>query len=200
MSMKRILPKSAYLALFAASAILFSALLAALVPNEADATSVIKLSDEQLIEMSDAICHAKVMHLSPIETPDGSILTAVEVEVLDWIKPAQGDKNYTFYMRGGEIGEIRQFVHGEPALELGDEIVVFLEIVPKFQRPLILGLAQGAFIVKDERICRADNRSSSHFLRFMRNEDSLFDKAQTPKQLIDRIRRDMIRLNSASHK
>lgn len=116
----------------------------------ARATTLAELSDRQLVEFASTICYGTITHMESFQTDDGFILTAVDIDVIQWIKPAHYSKTtHTFFIRGGEYDNIVQNVHGEPDLRIGQSLVAFLEDVPRYRRPMLLGLAQGAFIQTD---------------------------------------------------
>lgn len=179
----------------------------------AHATLLAELSDSRLVEFSSAICRAEIVSMTPIQMPDGAIVTAVGVDVIEWLKPADNSpKTYSFCIRGGQIGDIAQIVHGEPSLAVGQEIVAFLEYVPRYQCPMLLGMAQGAFVAEtaeaspefaqndsiktakspkaaardDGPVCR--DRQTISFKRAAKSRYSAFDAAQTPDELIEMIK------------
>ena len=177
----------------------------------AQATTLAELTDQQLIEFSSAICYGTITDMNSIQTDAGFIVTAVDIDVIRWLKPEQNSsKTYTFYIRGGEYGDIVQNVHGEPSLRVGQSIVAFLEDVPRYRLPMLLGLGQGAFIQTDDpqiqppskrsyepRIvhqnqstisdanCRNDANLPSK--RAIRSAKSDFDTAKTTAELLEKI-------------
>ena len=177
----------------------------------AQATTLAELTDQQLIEFSSAICYGTITDMNSIQTDAGFIVTAVDIDVIRWLKPEQNSsKSYTFYIRGGEYGDIVQNVHGEPSLRVGQSIVAFLEDVPRYRLPMLLGLGQGAFIQTDDpqiqppskrsyepRIvhqnqstisdanCRNDANLPSK--RAIRSAKSDFDTAKTTAELLEKI-------------
>lgn len=177
----------------------------------AQATTLAELTDQQLIEFSSAICYGTITDMNSIQTDAGFIVTAVDIDVIRWLKPEQNSpKTYTFYIRGGEYGDIVQNVHGEPSLRVGQSIVAFLEDVPRYRLPMLLGLGQGAFIQTDDpqiqppskrsyepRIvqqtqstisdanCRNDANLPSK--RAIRSAQSDFDAARTTAELLEKI-------------
>lgn len=178
----------------------------------AHATLLAELSDSQLVEFSSAICRAEIVSMTPLQMPDGAIVTAVGVDVIEWLKPADNSaKTYTFCIRGGQIGDIAQIVHGEPTLGVGQEIVAFLEYVPRCQCPMLLGMAQGAFVAEtadspdiaqndsiktakshkaaapdDGPVCR--DRQTISFKRAAKSRNSAFDAVQSRDELIEMIK------------
>ena len=177
----------------------------------AQATTLAELTDQQLIEFSSAICYGTITDMNSIQTDAGFIITAVDIDVIRWLKPEHNSsKTYTFYIRGGEYGDIVQNVHGEPSLRVGQSIVAFLEDVPRYRLPMLLGLGQGAFIQTDDpqiqppskrsyepRIvhqnqstisdanCRNDANLPSK--RAIRSAKSDFDTAKTTAELLEKI-------------
>ncbi len=175
----------------------------------AHATRLAELSDNQLVEFSSEICHAEIVSMTPQQRIGGAIVTAVGVNVIEWLKRDDNSpKTYTFCIRGGEIGDIKQIVHGEPTLRVGQEIIAFLEYVPRYQCPMLLGMAQGAFVADPPEIARDESdktakpqktaardsgpvcadRPSLSFKRAAKSRNSAFDAAQTPDELIAKIK------------
>ena len=115
--------------------------------HSACATSVIELSDDQLVSMSSEIVHGEISAIEAVQISDSTILTRVTLEVKTWLKPsASTNSTFEFYTRGGTIGQITQSVPGEMQPQIGDEVVVFLERIPRYDnKPMLLGLKQGAF-------------------------------------------------------
>lgn len=153
----------------------------------ARATTLAELSDRQLVEFASAICYGTITDMESFQTDDGFILTAVDVDVIQWIKPERySKKTHTFYIRGGEYDNIVQSVHGEPNLRIGQSLVAFLEDVPRYQRPMLLGLAQGAFIQTD---------AMSRELTDGENERNPRPHKATPRKFPDRSTLDQLHPN-----
>ena len=113
----------------------------------ASATSVIELTDDQFVSLSSEIVHGTIQSVESFEYSDSIVLTRVTLEVKTWLKPAdKADSVFIFYTRGGTVGEKSQTIPGEVVPVVGDEVVVFLERIPRYQNlPMVLGLKQGAF-------------------------------------------------------
>lgn len=140
----------------------FSILAATCTAMPAHATTVIELTDFQLADMAEDIIHATVLgsHVERIQD-SGLIVTAVTVQVHEWLKNQGDTPNIcTFYTRGGAMDGLIQTVDGDPSFQDGQEIVAFLERVPRYQnKPMLLGLAQGAFLIARQPVSRIDART-----------------------------------------
>ena len=168
--------------------------------NEAFATSVIELSDAQLVEMSSEIVHGTVLEVQSVQSGN-QILSRVTLEVTTWLKPVdQTSKRFDFYLRGGQLGDFRQVVSGEMTVHVGEEVVVFLERIPKYGNlPMPLGLQQAAFYVEpnpeadrcsldrpDKKVVQRINGLS--IVSRHQQEPSSFRSAKTLDNLIHSIR------------
>lgn len=132
--MTRLFRQLATLALCAASAVL-------------QATTLERLSVEQMIEKSSAIVRARVIGHEG-ELRNGLISTRYVVEVQEsWKGSASGV--IEVFVPGGVANGLRQTIPGAPVLETGDECVVFLWAGGS-GRKQIIGLSQGLFnVVRD---------------------------------------------------
>lgn len=125
------------------------------------ATTIVELSDADQVAYSDFILHGTVTHLVSETTEKGLVVTRVTMQVHEWLKSpadwATPPETMDFYVRGGIQGEFVQAVSGEFKPELGDELVVMLEKIPRYEmRPMLVGLSYGAFIVDQTPITRWD--------------------------------------------
>lgn len=133
------------------------------VPVSVSATTIVELTDAEQVAYSDYIVHGTVTEMVSEQTETGLMVMRVTLRVHEWYKtppewselPATMD----FYIRGGTQGEYVQTVSGEFRPVLGDELVVMLEKIPRYEmRPMLVGLSYGAFIVDSTPITRVDGR------------------------------------------
>ncbi|BDC51500.1 hypothetical protein F183_A38160 [Bryobacterales bacterium F-183] len=132
--MTRLFRQLATLALCAASAVV-------------QATTLERLTVEQMIEKSSAIVRGRVTGHAG-ELRNGVIYTRYSVQVEEsWKGSASG--MVEVFVPGGVANGLRQTIPGAPALETGDECVVFLWAGAS-GRNQIIGLSQGLFnVVRD---------------------------------------------------
>lgn len=129
--------------------ILGSLVIAALFSLPALATTVRKLSFEQLVLESELIVHGKVVGSHSYMMPSrGWILTDTLIRVLDAVKGQPGQL-ITVTELGGVVGDKGMIVPGTARFRVGEEAVVFLKNVSGQWRTS--GLAQGKFSVMEER-------------------------------------------------
>jgi hypothetical protein len=127
------------------SRLAFCALLLGAAP--AMATTVVRASFEDLAQVSDVVLHGVVRAVDDelATSPTGPFRTAVEIEVLAVLKGA-GRSTLRLELPGGRAGNRVMRIPGMPHFAPGDEIVIFLEALPRGGFA-ITGLAQGLFRV-----------------------------------------------------
>ncbi len=127
--------------------------------SSSQATSVIQLSEAQMIEMSSLIVRGKVVSQRYAKGPNGmGVVTLVTVQVLEEVLGRTAPKQVIIRHFGGKIGgrDIRMI--GGPRFTTGNEVLVFLQsskYLPKGEY-LLIGLTQGKWIVQ-----RADTKAGS---------------------------------------
>lgn len=127
-------------------------------PSEALASTVMALSDEQLVEMSDDIIHLTILKTEGIQFNETTILTKVTAVVQESYKNSSipTGSEYVFYSRGGSYEDFSQTVSGEFIPKEGMEVVVFLEKIKRYGNvPMVLGMTQGAFIADNTLSARS---------------------------------------------
>lgn len=190
----RISPLKSFSVMIAlAAACLFTALCAA----PAFATAVMALGDDQLTAAADAICYASVVAVHTVAFDDHTLLTAVNVEVIEWLKSDSDHppKSYTFYTRGGSANGFAQTVSGEARFYEGQKVVVFLQKIKKYRNlPMVLGLSQGAFYVSADEKNRSKKSPIQRHITVTRLPHDIasdFDQADSVDELISLIRKQI---------
>ena len=121
------------------------AVLAVLAATSAQATTVLSLELDSLIDSSDAIARVRVERVQAQWTGDGArIVTEATLSVLDGWKGGV-KQTMTVFLPGGVVGRVGQRIDGVPRLEPGTELIVFLEA--RGDRFVLTGLSQGVFDV-----------------------------------------------------
>ena len=160
----------------------------------ASATSVIELTDDQFVSLSSEIVHGRIQSVESFAYSEQVILTRVTLEVQTWLKPAdKTDDVFVFYTRGGTVGDKSQTIPGEVEPVVGDEVVVFLERIPRYQNyPMVLGLKQGAYYAEADAAGRqkrmAQNMRDLTVRPTLNYSISSFKTARTLDDLIVQIR------------
>lgn len=115
------------------------------------ATSVIQLSEEQMVDMSTLIVRGKVLKQKSIWGPKNmGIVTLVTIQVLEEMVGRTAPKEVIVRHFGGQIGNQKVEIAGFPKFTNGNEVVVFLQsskYLPK-EEYLLIGLTQGKYLVK----------------------------------------------------
>ena len=128
-----------------ASALVTTTLLLTLLSSSAIATTLLKLSMNDLVDKSEAIVHGEVIELTPIKE-NGRIYTYIALDVKEQLKGASTER-VEFRVLGGRIDDLVTIVHGSPNFALGEGVLVFLER-PVEDKPLVVtGMVQGKFSI-----------------------------------------------------
>ena len=129
----------------AAAMIVASAALFALV-SVAAATTVVKLSLQDMASVSEQIVVGHVRDVTPHKVK-GRIVTRVTIDVDERLKGSDDSAQVTVQVLGGRLGDQIAIVHGTAQFEPGEHVLVFLERT-KADRPLVVaGMSQGKFSV-----------------------------------------------------
>lgn len=116
--------------------------LATLLPVRA--TTLLRLSMDDMIQQSTAIVRAKVTGSSSAFRGQ-DIYTYYQLQILETVK-AGGQAQTEVAVPGGAVGGVRQMVAGAPALTVGGEYVLFLW-TSRSGLTQAIGLSQGLFSV-----------------------------------------------------
>lgn len=109
------------------------------------ATTMLSLELESLIDRSDTVARVRVERTQAMWSADGSrIMTEATLTVLDGWKGG-AKQSVIVFLPGGVVGRVGQRVEGVPRLEPGAELIVFLEA--RGDRFVLTGLSQGVFAV-----------------------------------------------------
>lgn len=126
-------------------------LAAALVAPAVHATTVIALDEQSLVRSSQIVALVFVESVTPRELAVGpGVFTDVSLRVLEPLLGGvlPGDA-ITVRIPGGLLGERNVVIEGMPSFAVGEELVVFLELLPPFpdgvSAYLPLGLNQGVW-------------------------------------------------------
>ncbi len=164
-------------------------------PTVGFASVVVQLSDWELAAMSDVVVYGELVSSEGMLQSNGRVVTRHVLRVKKWLKRGDVEESgdtIVFYTRGGTAGDFRTRVSGEAPLELGDEVVIYLEVLKKdgVQRLYPMGMAQGAYVVLREgvqkRVVRSDVRTERRVMRSRQARASVEDEAlSTDKRLED---------------
>jgi len=120
------------------------ALLLALAPGPARATTVLRLPVEAMAERSDLVLRAEVSRVAVAAAPadERRITTSVTLRVLQVLKGHAAAPTLTIRLLGGSIGRWTLAVPGTPSFREGEEVVVFLEATRDGFKPAGLWLGK----------------------------------------------------------
>lgn len=112
----------------------------------ASATTMLRMSLDDLTAQSDAVVHGTVRDVSSRWSSDGMrIVTSIDVDVSETLKGVPSTL-VRIVQPGGSVGDIAQSVSGLASFSRGEEVFLFLE--RRGQSAFaVTGLAQGKFHV-----------------------------------------------------
>ncbi len=117
------------------------------------ATTVERLSLDDMVKKAQSIVHGRVRSARPHWSPDGKlILTTYTIDVDETLKGHAG-KSIELTTIGGKIGDLTVFAAGVPSFAVGEESVVFIEKTGTVDS--VVGLNQGKFSVKDGEVANS---------------------------------------------
>ena len=144
------------------------------------ATTVLKISVEQMTLASHTIAHGVVVS-SRAETIDGNprhIRTIVVVDVKRLLRGQAGTRQLRLELPGGQVGPWAMKIPGMPSFTAGEEVVLFLEKTQK--NWALTGLSQGKFsVATDPKGKKTVERSLDGIHMMTRNAKGRLQEAHT---------------------
>lgn len=122
--------------------------------GEGHATTLARLSTEQLVDASDMIVRGQVVELWTERDEHGRIWTRAQLEVSGVLKGDPALSAVVVDVPGGAYGGTIDTVEGAPRFSVGEEAVLFLELLDS-GRLTPVGLVQGKFTVRMDPYARA---------------------------------------------
>jgi hypothetical protein len=114
------------------------------------ATTVQRLTLDDLVQKAQSIIHGKVRTVRTHWSTDGKIiLTTYTIDIEETIK-GNSAKSLEVTTIGGKIGDLTLYVSGMPAFDAGESAVVFLERSAGYST--VVGLSQGKFTVTNGEV------------------------------------------------
>lgn len=111
------------------------------------ATSVLRLTVDDLTDRAEVIVHGRCLSKQARQTPDG-VVTDYRFAVIEGLKgAARGELAFTAF--GGVLGRRGSAIAGAPSYEVGEEVLVFLDAPNAAGWRNAIGLAQGKFSIRE---------------------------------------------------
>jgi hypothetical protein len=151
--------------------------------STAGATTVQKLSLQELAKRSDAIAVAVVEDATARYDANKEIYTYITLRVLDPVKGAHKDETLTIRQIGGTVGSIASVVSGMPTFKKGEEVVVFLSQKDPAGYPWVMGLQQGKYSVSLDDKGQKRVRNELGDLKLMSLDGSVSDGAKVSSDM-----------------
>ena len=120
--------------------------IAALLAGMVSATTLERLSLDQMVQKSMSIVRGRVLDTASVQRGN-VIYTVYRLQVSERLKGAAGSSTVEVYVPGGTKSGYRQSFAGSPVMQSGAEYVVFIWTSPSGINQAI-GLGQGVFDVK----------------------------------------------------
>lgn len=119
--------------------------------TNAQATTVIPLSFEQLVNESAAVVYGRVVEVRSQWTDDRRFIeSVVSVEIIRGMKGSVND-TIAFTVPGGQVGRYTNVIPGAPVFAPGDAAVIFLTARgPRL--PVTTGFTQGVYRVRRDAL------------------------------------------------
>jgi hypothetical protein len=138
------------------TAVLVAGLGALALAGRAVATSVIPMTLGEVACEADDVVHARVLDARAAWGPHLGHEAIVTTVTLGEEEALKGEPVGTLDLFGGQVGDQRMTLEGQPELRAGDEVVLFLSRRP-LECPLI-GVWQGAYFIRDGHVFRQGRR------------------------------------------
>ena len=133
------------------SLLLAVTVVALLAAQAAFATTVQKLSLQDLTKRSDSIVMARVDDaVSAWDAGHKEIYTTYTLQILNAVKGRKGESTVTIRQIGGIVDHIASIVPGMPSFKKGEQVVVCLTQRDKAGYPWVMGLQQGKYTVVEK--------------------------------------------------
>jgi hypothetical protein len=114
------------------------------------ATTVQRLTLDDMIKKAHTIVQGRVRNASPHWSADGRlIVTTYTLDVKETIK-GRALRSIDVTVVGGRIGNQGLFVSGMPSFDTGEEAVVFVENSGNYST--VVGLSQGKFAIRNNEV------------------------------------------------
>jgi hypothetical protein len=132
---------------------------AAIVAGAASAFGLmLEKSVDELTTEADTIVVGSVAHQQSAWSEGGGEIHTDVTLLVERIVAGAADRELTFRIAGGQVGDIRMSTSDDPSFELGDRVVVFLDSSQK--PPRLVGLEQGAVRIRGDRVQRRGREAS----------------------------------------
>jgi hypothetical protein len=102
--------------------------LIALLSSPARSTTIVMMSDEELALTSDAIVAGTVTAVRAMRAADGGVESFITVQPDEVLKGYAPLGNVTIRERGGRVGDVEQWLFGNPTYTVGESVIAFLRV------------------------------------------------------------------------
>ena len=109
-------------------------------------------SHEQLADFAAAVVTGRVSAVTTATDVSGGIYTYVSIDVAEVLKGSTPGRRVVLKQAGGVLGERGLDVAGQPAFNVGEEVLVFAEVRPRDSTLYTVALWQGKWLVEFDAV------------------------------------------------
>jgi len=113
----------------------------------AQATSLVELSTEQLVDAADAVVRGTIVEVWTEQDNDGVVWTRAQLNVSHTYKGDASRSTYIIDQVGGRWGEARTIVHSTARFSANETVLLFLETLGS-GKVVVVGMKQGKYTVR----------------------------------------------------
>ena len=159
--------------------VFLGALVVVLWPSPSDASVVLALELDELVEQSDRIFLGRVVYSESFEYPNGYIGTWHRIVVERELRGTQSDESEVIVETlGGSIGGLGMHVAGEPRFTLGERVLVFATESGSLQAVRPVGMGQGVMRVRTEAGVDRVRQTRAGMVLMRRNAQGVLKQAE----------------------
>ena len=121
------------------------AFLACLVAVNAHASTFMAMSQADLVRQADAVVQGEVVGLQSSWAPSGRIIVTDAIIAVDEVLVGSTASSITVRTFGGKVGDYTVEAHGFPKFQMGERVILFVQVEPEDGTLRVLGYQQGHF-------------------------------------------------------
>ncbi len=148
-----------------------------LVASPAEGSIVRGLELDELVRSADSIVLGRVVFSESFVRRDGQIGTWHRIDVEREIRgPGAGDTEVIIETLGGRVGDVAMKVEGEPSLDVGERVIVFISGGGPYTAFRPVGMSQGVMRVQREQAGDIVRQSREGLMLMRRNGEGRLER------------------------
>jgi len=154
-------------------------LAAVLWASPSDASIVLALELDELVQQSDRIFVGRVAYSESFTYPNGHIGTWHRIEIERDVRGTlSSEREVIVETLGGSIGDLGMRIEGEPTFTVGERVMVFGTDGGSIQSVRPVGMGQGVMRIRNEAGVDRVRQTRAGMLLMRRNAQGLLQKAR----------------------